>query len=359
MIDTMPRKLPLNVTMERNRHGTVVFYHRIGKGKRTRVYGVPGSAEFTASYLEAIGNKPASAAIREKDAKSLRWLVDRYKESIHWSGLSDATRKQQGLFFKKMVESAGRFDYREIDDGVIEAAMEERANTPALANNFLKALRGLFKWALKNKHIDADPTVSTQRLKNKSEGFPPWEIEDAIKFCEKWDIGTTARLAFELLLVTGLRRSDIVKIGRQHMRGNVLTIKTQKTGAVITAEFSDALMGLIGQTKTGDLHFIVNANGTPYTVESFGNWFRDCCRAAGVEKSAHGVRKLSATIAANDGSTTLELMSMYGWRTSQQAEVYTKGADRVKLGVKTSRKIAEQMKDITARTKLPSAGTGE
>lgn len=339
----MPRKLPPNVIVERNRHGSVVFYHRVGKGKRTRIHGVPGSAKFNASYLEAIGNSPKAEAIKKADAKSLRWLVDRYKESARWSGLSDATRKQQGLFFKKMVESAGHADFRNIDDSVIESAMEDRAATPALANNFLKALRGLFQWALKNHHIEIDPTVTVGRLKNKSDGFPAWDAEDAAKFCAHWKIGTSARLAFELLQYSGLRRSDIVRAGKQHLRGNVLTIKTQKTGAMVTVEFSDTLLDIIAKTKTGDLHFIVSAAGKPLTVESFGNWFRDCCRAAGVEKSAHGIRKMAATIAANAGATTHELMAQFGWSTTQQAEVYTKGADRAKLGVKTSRKIAEQI----------------
>ncbi len=35
------------------------------------------------------------------------------------------------------------------------------------------------------------------------------------------------------------------------------------------------------------------------TKESFGNDFCDACRKAGVNKSAHGLRKIGATRAAN------------------------------------------------------------
>jgi hypothetical protein len=40
--------------------------------------------------------------------------------------------------------------------------------------------------------------------------------------------------------------------------------------------------------------------------DGFGNVFRDACDAAGVTKSAHGVRKIGATRAANNGATVAE-----------------------------------------------------
>jgi hypothetical protein len=39
------------------------------------------------------------------------------------------------------------------------------------------------------------------------------------------------------------------------------------------------------------------------TKESFGNAFSEACRAAGIQKSAHGLRKIGATRAANNGAT--------------------------------------------------------
>jgi hypothetical protein len=47
---------------------------------------------------------------------------------------------------------------------------------------------------------------------------------------------------------------------------------------------------------------------------SFGNAFRNACNAAGVRKSAHGVRKTGATRAATDGTTVAELEAIFGWQ---------------------------------------------
>jgi hypothetical protein len=51
----------------------------------------------------------------------------------------------------------------------------------------------------------------------------------------------------------------------------------------------------------------------PFTKESFGNDFRQACRAAGVPGSAHGVRKIAATRAANAGATVAQLEAIFGW----------------------------------------------
>jgi len=42
--------------------------------------------------------------------------------------------------------------------------------------------------------------------------------------------------------------------------------------------------------------------------------FKDACKAAGVPGSAHGVRKIAATRAANHGATVAQLEAIFGWR---------------------------------------------
>ena len=60
------------------------------------------------------------------------------------------------------------------------------------------------------------------------------------------------------------------------------------------------------------------------TKESFGNWFRGAVKAAGVAKSAHGLRKAAATADALAGWTDAELDAKYGWTGRKMASLYTK-----------------------------------
>lgn len=149
----------------------------------------------------------------------------------------------------------------------------------------------------------------------------------------------------------------MAKAGRQHLRGDVFSMTTTKTATPVTLRLPSYLLDILEQTPTGDLHFLVTSSGKPFvSKESFGNWFSAACREAGVEKSAHGIRKLSATLAADAGGSTHELMAHFGWSNVKQAEIYTKGADRKRLGLASSERVAEEIENMTPRTRVPGAG---
>jgi hypothetical protein len=48
--------------------------------------------------------------------------------------------------------------------------------------------------------------------------------------------------------------------------------------------------------------------------------------------SAHGVRKIAATTAANNGATTSQLKALFGWTSDAMPTLYTRAADRERLG---------------------------
>jgi len=53
----MPRPRLPNLYQERTRYGALVCYVRVGKGPRTLIRGVYGTAEFKAAYLAAIAGE--------------------------------------------------------------------------------------------------------------------------------------------------------------------------------------------------------------------------------------------------------------------------------------------------------------
>ncbi|MFL5106793.1 MAG: tyrosine-type recombinase/integrase, partial [Xanthobacteraceae bacterium] len=140
----------------------------------------------------------------------------------------------------------------------------------------------------------------------------------------------------DLLLYTGLRRGDAVRVGRQHDRDGVITIRTEKhrkgkPGEQVAIPILEPLAASIAATRTGDLTYLVTDAGRPWVKESFGNWFREACRAAGCPGSAHGLRKAGATRAAERGATERQLMAIFGWSTGKMAQHYTRSADRKRL----------------------------
>jgi len=91
------------------------------------------------------------------------------------------------------------------------------------------------------------------------------------------------------------------------------------------------LQHTLDNSPTSDLAFICGANGQPLTKESFGNMFREACNKAGAKKSAHGVRKISATRAANTDATIAQLKALFGWIDNDMPSLYTQTADRRNL----------------------------
>ena len=147
----------------------------------------------------------------------------------------------------------------------------------------------------------------------------------------------------DVLLYTGPRRGDVVKLGRQHERVEtdpytgaticVVSFRTEKGGEMteVTIPILPVLQATLDAGPTGDLTYICGDRGNPLTKESFGNMFSAAAREAGVRKSAHGVRKIAATRAADNGATVHQLMAIFGWKASQMAEFYTREANRKRL----------------------------
>ena len=74
--------------------------------------------------------------------------------------------------------------------------------------------------------------------------------------------------------------------------------------------------------------------------QHFSNEFAIACRAAGVLGSAHGVRKIAATRAANAGATVEELEAIFGWSGGKMASLYTHAANRQRLAKGAMHKLA-------------------
>jgi len=330
---TMPRPRPPYLQPHRTPAGKTLWYFRIGKGPRIRIHGEYGSPAFMEAYHAARAGLPAPS--QKVQSGSLEWLINRYRETARWQdGLSAATRRQRDNIFAGVIKQSGKTPYDKIDRSVIIRSREKREKTPAQARNFLDAMRGLVRWALDAGLISKDPTAGVENPKRKfGEGFKAWTEADVVAYEERWPLGTKERVWMDVLLYTGLRRGDAVLLGWQHIKDGIATIKTEKSGGkvVVSLPILPVLAKTLEAGPTGDMSLICGERGLPLTKESFGNLFREAARAAGVNKSAHGVRKIAATRAANNGATVAELEAIFGWSGGGMASLYTRAADRRRL----------------------------
>lgn len=338
----MPRPRPPHLQREVTRHGRGVWYVRVGKGPRIRLSVEYGSPEFDAAYRAALEGKGTLRNVQAR-AGSLHWLIEQYRESSAWRGYSLATRRQRENIFKQVIASAGHQPFSKITEATIVAGRERRRDTPFQARHFLDAMRGLFEWASEVQHVRINPAANVKYPRLKSgEGFPVWTESDVDAYEARWPLGTRQRVWIAVLLYTGLRRGDAVRLGKQHVRDGAAKLRTEKTRTDVYIPLLPPLTEALRAGPIGELAYICGANGKPMSKESFGNAFSDACRAAGVNKSAHGIRKIGATRAANNGATVPQLNAIFGWSGGKMAALYTQAADRERLAREAIGKLVNE-----------------
>jgi integrase len=300
-----------------------------------------GAPDFDEAYQAALAGR---ARHRERETGgTLAWLIVRYKQSAHFASLKASTRKRRDAIMQNVAKAAGDIPYRAVTKRHIMEGIDRRSPSSGIA--FLIAMTQLYKWAQSVELVEVNPCAGVQRPRFNSEGHHVWTVAEVEKFRTAFPVGTKERLAMDLLLFTGLRRSDVFRLGRQHVAGKVLAIRTEKTGKAVHIPIWQELEASIKATPTGDLAFLVTGKGKPFTsANSFGIWFGEACRQAGVPGRAHGLRKAGATIAADSGASAHELMAMFGWSRLAMAETYTKQANEKRLASSASERIANAMR---------------
>jgi integrase len=325
-----------------------------GDRKRIRIRAEYGTPEFEAECQAAIAGIPLQPTKSAKKATgSLEWLWDRFRETGGWTVLKSNTRRQRENIMAHVIAAEGKTPCGEIEPADIIEARDRRAATPSQAKGFLVTMRAMFRWAVLAGHVTSDPTIGIKAFpRKKNGGFPVWTDDDVERYHRRWPLGTKERVWLDVLLFTGLRRGDAVTLGRQHVRNGVATLRTEKSQGTVTVTLPilPVLAKTLAAGPCGELAFICGAKGGPLVKEGFGNMFREACDKAGVfGKSAHGVRKIGATTAADNGATVTELEAIFGWEGGSMAALYTRAADRKRASMRAmamlERTIDEQSMD--------------
>lgn len=219
MTEDMPRtRLPF-LRHERNRHGKWCWYFRRGN-KRIRLNGAYGGEQFLAEYNAALAGQPKPSA-SGPESGTVAWLVARYKESGRFASLKKSTRRVRDNILASLVKGAGTKPFAKITRKHIQEAMDRRAATPHQANNFLTVTSMMFEWALSVDKVTVNPCKGVAPFRARSDGFHSWTEEEVDQYRARHPVGTKGRLALDILLFVGLRRSDVILVGRQHLRNGV------------------------------------------------------------------------------------------------------------------------------------------
>ena len=341
-----------------DRHGNErLFVRRFGR--KIRIRALPGTAAFASDYSAALEALESGASPRQTSrglapAGTLGWLAASYFAAVEFTGLPTVSQSTRRGIIEACLREPIKPNSRDklalcplplLSAAHIRMLRDRRADKPGAANNRLKYIGSMLSWAVEHNLIRSNPARDVKPLQYATSGFHAWTPDEVTQFEGRHKIGTKARLALALMLYLGVRRGDVVTLGRQHVRDGVIRFVPLKTRRkkmhAIEIPIVPKLAAIIEASPTGDLTFLMTECGKPFTANGFGGWFRDRCDEAGLPHcSAHGLRKAGATIAAECGATDRQLMAMFGWESSRQATTYTASADRKRLAAEAARLIA-------------------
>jgi integrase len=339
-----------------DRYGkTRIYFRRKGEAK-IRLVAEPGTAEFHVEYISAVNRLGL-----DKRTGTVSWLAECYYSSITFEQLEVTTRRVRRRILDAIDVRLGSRMIAQLRVEELEMLRDEKRSAPAAANARIKALRALFKWGCKQK-LGGRPLISRNPA-NEIEYLPPhnkfghhtWTRDEILQYRARHPLGTKARLALDLLFYTGVRISDVVRLGppmeRAGIRGDDrkwLHFTEKKNARSLPKQraipIEAPLRRSIATTRTGHhLTYLMTKFGETYASEkAFANRFKSWCAQAGLPThcTAHGVRKAAATIAAENGATHDDLKAMFGWTTSKMVDHYTRLVQQRRLVAKSMRLIS-------------------
>jgi len=256
---------------ELSRHGKVVLYFRRAKGERKiRMHSEPFSAEFHMDYAAArkgrfgasegrIANSARASPPNAPVPHTWRWLCKQYFLAADFRALGPTTRRVRQQILEGTYDepiAAGKLETfgdcplthfrakaikilrdRKVqreqrtvvhENGVIERK-EVLLNLEA-ANSRVRAIRAVMKFG-QEEFIDLVERNWARDVSLRAsigEGHHTWSVDEIEQFERHFPVGTKARLALALLLYTGQRRGDVVRLGEQMRRDGMLVFTQEK-----------------------------------------------------------------------------------------------------------------------------------
>jgi enterobacteria phage integrase len=341
----------------RDRHGRARYYFRRGKGPRIPLPGLPGSDAFMFAYREALqGIQSEIKPARHPGKGTFNHLALEYFSSPDFLRLRPHTRHVYRLVIERFLSEHGHRLVREMVRDDVKRIVTSKADTPGAANDLLKKIRALIKFAIESGVRTDDPTL---RIRTFPEGtIHTWTEDEIAQFEARWPKGSRERTAFALYLYTGQRRSDVVRMAWTDLAGNAIKVVQMKTGVRLTIRLHPELQEILRHWPRSHIAILTTVFGKPFSFAGFGNMMADAIKAAGLPDRCvpHGLRKAAARRLAEAGCSEKQIAAVTGHTTLKEVARYTRAANQERLAADAVDMLTEQKAAKNSQTFIDGLG---
>ncbi|UPK40433.1 site-specific integrase [Bradyrhizobium sp. 186] len=339
----MRQRKPKYVNEYLDRHGQPRVYLRRPGRPQLALPAPLYTPEFWTAYRAAMSADEPTPEVRRIKAGTIAAAVRGYYSSAEFKALAETTKPAYRGVLNRFVDKHGDGPIAGLQPKHINKLIDDMADTPSAASNFRKRLKAVMDYAVSAGLRADNPVVVAKKVKLKTTGHRTWTEKDITAFRGCYKVGTPLRLAFEVLLHTGLRRSDAVRLGWKHLTkdGFVITTKKSQGHVELCIPVHSDLARYIADSPKDGPAFIATMHGRARSEKAFSAWISEAAADAGLppRSSPHGVRKAACRRLAESGSTALEIMSITGHTDIREIERYCRAAARKGLAVAAMAKL--------------------
>ncbi len=353
----------------RDRHGKPRIYYRRPGHRKVPLAGPFGSPAFLAAYTAAHAAAEAGTTLipskKGEVPRSLGALIVDYYGSTEYRALAPSSLKAYRAVLERLRVEHGHRMVAEMERKHVVRLMDDKADVPGAANRLRQMLRQLMQHAVERAWRSDNPVLTVRKAKYKKEPHRAWTEAEIAQLEARWPLGTTPRLAFALLLYTGQRLSDAIRMGRPSLRGGLIHVVQQKTGTPLAIPLHPRLHDALAHAPADHLTFLTTQWGAAFTAAGFSNWLRDKMNDAALppDCKAHGLRKTAARMLAEAGCSPHQIQSITGHKTLTEVTRYTAEANQQHLAAEAMKKVTRMQTRIERARKKglpnPLAGVGQ
>lgn len=273
-------------------------------------------------------------------AGSVSDLIMRFRDSQRYRSWTSTTRARRDAVLADFMRVNGRMPIRDLRRADVIQMRDSLGDTPAAANNFLKALRTLLDYGLDLEMVDQNVARLVKDLPPRHKhGFREWAEHEIEAFLEHWEHGSVAHLALTLMLFTGAARIDVVRLGPGNVRGDRIEYRRAKTNRTSDILVSLPILPPLGKAIAPRMRFMTflqTACGTVRSEKALTGAMSRWVASAGLGDpdefgrylNCHGLRKAMGRRLAEAGCSPHEIMAILGHAGLTHVMTYSKKYDR-------------------------------
>lgn len=293
------------------------------------------------AYDALIAGRMLAKVPREKRRKpdaagTIGWFIEKYLAADHFIGRDGRQPKFSPgtqLNYRPVLESIrstlgpARLADLTPDNVDVYLAKIERAHSPAVAMRHKVLLSNLWKFARGFAEFKRDgktnATADVGSIYTVEQEHEPWPDDVQDRFIAASD--SNLYLAYHLLLCTGQRVSDVIRMKWADYNGTHFKLVQKKTDNEMWIKAPKKLRELLARTDHVHENILTHKWRKPYTRDSLGHRIKDVLIDNGDgQYTTHGLRKNAGIMLAENGASVAALghttpkLALYYCRLAQQ-----------------------------------------